>query len=147
MISKDGKNIKGSDWYDHVGGYFLCMDITDKGIFNKNPLNMAFVKGQDTFAPIHKMVTPEEIINPQFIELKLSVNGIDRVKGNTENMVLHIGKIIETASHYMKLEAGDLIFTGTLEPVGTIVAGYHIHVQMGHPDKVLSEFELYVEEA
>jgi acylpyruvate hydrolase len=147
MISKDGKNIKESEWHEYVGGYFLCLDITDRGIFRKNSLNMAFVKGQDTFTPVHKLITPEEIINPQYIDLKLIVNGIDRVKGNTESMVNRIGKLIETCSHFMTLEAGDLILTGTLEPVGTIVAGDHIHAQMGHPDKVLSEFELYVEEA
>ena len=123
------------------------MDITDATIMQKDPTGIIFCKGQDTFTPVGKFIPKSSIPDPQDVDLQLNINGELRVKGNTELMINTIPKTLQICSHYMTLEPGDLILTGTPTPLGTIVAGDLVHCKMSKNGNLLDEFKLKVEEA
>jgi 2-keto-4-pentenoate hydratase/2-oxohepta-3-ene-1,7-dioic acid hydratase in catechol pathway len=82
-------------------------------------------KSLDHFLPLGKyLVTADEIMDPQNVELSCYLNGELRQMSNTSDMIFDVAEIISYLSRHMTLEPGDLILTGT--PSGVI---------MGHKDK------------
>ena len=111
---------------DYVLGYVVCLDITARDIqsmYKQKGWPWGIAKGFDTFAPISDVVLKKDVINPNDLDISLTVNGDLRQSSNTGNMVFSVEKIIEFISSIMTLEKGDLIMTGTPEGVGEIVEG------------------------
>lgn len=109
---------------EHVGGYFLAIDFTDRdlqGEAKAKGFPWALAKGQDNFCPVSEPV--KEDINPYKVELELKVNGQVRQKDCTSGMHFKIDDVICYASQFMTLNAGDLILTGTPEGVGQVKVG------------------------
>ena len=107
-------------------GYVVCLDITARDIqsmYKQKGWPWGIAKGFDTFAPISDVVLKKDVINPNDLDISLTVNGDLRQSSNTGNMVFSVEKIIEFISSIMTLEKGDLIMTGTPEGVGEIVEG------------------------
>jgi 2,4-didehydro-3-deoxy-L-rhamnonate hydrolase len=76
-------------------------------------------KGAPTFGPLGPwLVTRDEISNPQRIALWLDVNGERRQTGNTRTMIFNVRKLVSYLSHFLVLEPGDVIVTGTPPGVG-----------------------------
>ncbi|MCK4702166.1 fumarylacetoacetate hydrolase family protein, partial [Candidatus Bathyarchaeota archaeon] len=76
-------------------------------------------KSQDTFAPMGPyLVTPEEVDDPQKLDLWCKVNGETRQKANTSDMIFDVKTIISTLSDGITLEVGDVFATGTPSGVG-----------------------------
>ncbi|KAL4450999.1 hypothetical protein ABPG74_021321 [Tetrahymena malaccensis] len=122
MIGKAGKNIAKQQAFDYIGGYFLCLDMTDwdmQTANRKNGFPWDLGKGQDGFLPISDFIEKKDIKDPHNINLKLQINQKNEVDGNTKNMFFKIDDIIQYVSQYMTLNPGDLILTGTpkLAPV------------------------------
>ena len=76
-------------------------------------------KGFDTFGPIGPwLVTKDEIEDPQNLELWLQVDGQTYQSGSTQNMIFSVAQLISYISGFVRLEAGDIITTGTPKGVG-----------------------------
>mmetsp|Transcript_1281 Transcript_1281/g.1435 ORF Transcript_1281/g.1435 Transcript_1281/m.1435 type:complete len:124 (+) Transcript_1281:288-659(+) len=122
------------------------MDITDGTLLKQGPTQIVFIKGQDTFTPIGRYIDRDEITDPHNIDLKLKINHEDRIAGNTNQMIWRIPQIIQECSHYMTLEEGDLLLTGTPVPPGLIKIGDHVHCELSENGKSLDKLELNVVE-
>ena len=126
LIGKGGKNILQSRAYEHVAGYGVGLDMTmrDKQKEAKkagNPWSIA--KGFDTSAALSPFTPKDLVKDPHDLEILLKVNGQVRQRSNTSNMIFKIDVIISFLSTIFTLEEGDVLYTGTPEGVGTVVAG------------------------
>ena len=132
VIGKRGRNIKAKDAYDHVFGYTILNDVSERGlnsrVENRTKREMDgffdWLAGKwfDCFAPSGPwIVTADEIDDPHNLEITLTVNNRIRQQGNTRDMIFRIPEQIAYSSSIMTLEPGDIISTGT--PVGAGVGG------------------------
>jgi acylpyruvate hydrolase len=132
VIGKRGRNIQAESAYDHVFGYTILNDVSERrlnsGIENRSKREMDgffdWLAGKwfDGFAPCGPwIITADEIDDPHNLEIKLTVNGQIRQQGNTREMLFRIPEQIAYISSIMTLEPGDIISTGT--PVGAGVGG------------------------
>lgn len=105
---------------DHVAGYCLANDVSERGFqIDRGGGQWGKGKGAPTFGPLGPwLVTRDEISNPQRIALWLDVNGERRQTGNTKTMIFNVRKLVSYLSHFMVLEPGDVIVTGTPGGVG-----------------------------
>ncbi len=119
VIGKTAKNVSASDALNYVAGYSIAFDMTVRG-----PEDRSFRKSLDTYSVLGPwLVTADEIPDPGNLGFELKVNSETRQKANTQDLVLGVGELIEFASSFYTLHPGDLIFTGTPEGVGPVVAG------------------------
>ncbi len=126
LIGKGGKNIQKANAYDHVAGYAVGLDMTLRDVqaeAKKKGLPWTVAKGFDTSAPISTIIDKKNISNPHDLEITLKVNGGVRQRSNTKFMLFQVDTIISYLSTIFTLERGDLIFTGTPDGVGAVVAG------------------------
>jgi len=134
VIGKLGKDITESSAMDYVGGYCLVLDMTDRigqSAAAKAGLSWGVAKGFDTACPVSEFIPKEKIPNPQNIDLWLKVNGVERQKGNTKDMIFTVPNLISWVSQYFTLEPGDLLLTGTPAGVGPVKAGDKIDCGLG----------------
>ncbi len=119
VVGKETKYIKEEDAQDHIFGYCLVNDVSERE-FQIEKLGQ-WVKGKsaDTFGPIGPyLVTKDEISDVQDLNLSLDVNGKRMQTGNTNNMIFNINYILSYLSNFMSLQAGDIVTTGTPPGVG-----------------------------
>jgi 2-keto-4-pentenoate hydratase/2-oxohepta-3-ene-1,7-dioic acid hydratase in catechol pathway len=132
VIGRRGKHITAGEAYDHVFGYTILNDVSERGLNSrvenrrKRELDKFFDwlagKWFDTFAPCGPwLVTKDEIPDPHDLEIRLTINGELRQRGNTRDMIFSIPEQIAYISSIMTLEPGDIISTGT--PAGAGVGG------------------------
>jgi 2-keto-4-pentenoate hydratase/2-oxohepta-3-ene-1,7-dioic acid hydratase in catechol pathway len=119
VIGKPGANITRRDAMSHVFGYFVLNDVSARDI--QNAWGGQFFKGKslDRSCPTGPwVVTKDEVPDPGNLALRLTVNGVVKQDGNTEDMIHPVDAIIEWSSKGMTLLAGALIATGTPDGVG-----------------------------
>ncbi|HSS94042.1 MAG TPA: fumarylacetoacetate hydrolase family protein [Candidatus Dormibacteraeota bacterium] len=119
VIGKSGANIARRDAMDHVFGYFVLNDVSARDI--QNGWGGQFFKGKslDRSCPTGPwVVTRDEAPDPRSLGLRLTVNGVVKQEGNTEDMIHPVDSIIEWTSKGMTLLPGTLIATGTPDGVG-----------------------------
>jgi 2,4-diketo-3-deoxy-L-fuconate hydrolase len=103
---------------NHVAGYCIVNDVSERS-FQMATSQWDKGKGFDTAGPIGPwLVTPDEIRDPQALDMQLEVNERVMQSGNTRTMVFGVAKIISHVSQYMTLLPGDIIATGTPPGVG-----------------------------
>jgi fumarylpyruvate hydrolase len=125
-IGKGGKNIKASDALSHVYGYAVGLDMTRRDLQNdmkKQGRPWCIGKGFDHSAPIGPITPAATAGNVANAEIYVQVNGEDRQRSTTSQLIWNIAETIEHLSAAWELQAGDLIYTGTPEGVGAVVAG------------------------
>ncbi len=118
IIGISGKNIARQDALAHVFGYTVINDVTARDLQARH---LQWFKGKslDGFAPMGPcVVTADEFGSPQDKRVTLRVNGVVKQDANTKDMIFPVEVIIETLSHGLTLEAGDIISSGTPEGVG-----------------------------
>jgi 2,4-diketo-3-deoxy-L-fuconate hydrolase len=102
-----------------VGGYVLAHDVSEREFQLERGGQWTKGKSCDTFNPLGPwLATPEEVKNVGDLAMTLSVNGVQRQKGNTSTMIFGVMELIRYLSQFMTLEPGDLISTGTPPGVG-----------------------------
>jgi 2-keto-4-pentenoate hydratase/2-oxohepta-3-ene-1,7-dioic acid hydratase in catechol pathway len=102
---------------DHVYGYTVINDISARDCRRAGQWIVS--KGQDTFAPMGPiLVTRDEILDPQNLNLRLTVNGVEKQNSNTKFMLFDIKDLIHDLSTVFTLDTGDIIATGTPAGVG-----------------------------
>ena len=119
IIGKTCRYVEESYALDHVAGYVLANDVSER--FNQKQRGSQWGKGKghDTFCPVGPwLVTADEIGDPQALDMWLDVNGARMQTGNTRTMIFNIRQIIAYASQYVTLLPGDLVITGTPPGVG-----------------------------
>ena len=125
-IGRGGKNIQASDALQHVYGYAVGLDMTRRdlqGEMKKQGRPWCIGKGFDHSAPIGPITPAEQAGDVARAEIYITVNGQDRQRSNTSQLIWNIAETIEHLSAAWELQPGDLIFTGTPEGVGAVVAG------------------------
>jgi fumarylpyruvate hydrolase len=125
-IGKGGKNIQAVDAMSHVYGYAVGLDMTRRDLQNdmkKQGRPWCIGKGFDYSAPIGP-ITPAALAGDVAnAEIYVQVNGQDRQRSTTSQLIWNIAETIEHLSAAWELQPGDLIYTGTPEGVGAVVAG------------------------
>ena len=119
VIGREGKYISKDEVYDHVAGYTVFNDVTARDL---QRLHAQWFKGKslDTFAPMGPyIVTPEEVGDPQDLDIWLKVNDEVRQSSNTSNMIFDVKTLVSILSEGITLEVGDIIATGTPSGVGS----------------------------
>jgi 2-keto-4-pentenoate hydratase/2-oxohepta-3-ene-1,7-dioic acid hydratase in catechol pathway len=119
IIGKTCRYVEEADALDHVAGYVLANDVSER--FNQKQRGSQWSKGKghDTFCPVGPwLVTPDEVGDPQDLAMSLDVNGERMQTGNTRTMIFTVRQIIAYLSQYVTLFPGDLIITGTPPGVG-----------------------------
>ena len=119
VIGKTAKYVTKDQALDHVAGYCIVNDVSERHF--QNNLTGQWTKGKscDTFGPTGPwLVTRDEIGDPQNLDMSLDVNGKRMQTGNTKTMIFSVAEIIEHLSGLMTLNPGDVISTGTPPGVG-----------------------------
>ncbi len=132
VIGKPAKYVSEKDALDHVAGYCVINDVSERNF--QTQLSGQWTKGKscDTFGPIGPwLATRDEINNPQDLRLWLDVNGERQQTGNTRTQIFTVAKIIEHLSSMFTLHPGDVISTGTPPGVGMGVKPNPIYLKAG----------------
>ena len=119
VIGKPGKYLKVEQALEHVAGYCIVNDISERAFQLERGGQWDKGKGCDTFAPLGPwLVTPDEIPDPQQLNLWLEVDGHRFQNGSTRRMIFGVAYLIAYISQFMSLRTGDVISTGTPPGVG-----------------------------
>ena len=119
VVGKDTKNISEKDAPNHILGYCIVNDVSERE-WQIEKLGQ-WVKGKsgDTFGPTGPyLVTKEAIDDINNLNLTTEVNGKKMQSGNTKNMIFNTNFILSYLSKFMSLQPGDLVTTGTPAGVG-----------------------------
>lgn len=113
VIGKGGRGIPASQVAEHVFGYMLLNDITARDLQQRGP-QWFLGKSCDTFCPTGPWIVLADPAVPQpDFEIRVTVNGEERQRFRTRDMVFDIAAIVEEISRNITLEPGDIIATGT----------------------------------
>ena len=119
VIGKRAKYVSEAEALDHVAGYCVCNDVSERAFQAERHGQWTKGKSADHFGPIGPwLVTRDEIPDPQALKMWLTVNGEKRQDGSTETMVYGIAYLVSYLSQFMSLEPGDVVSTGTPPGVG-----------------------------
>jgi len=119
VIGKRAFNVKEAEALDHVFGYMVCNDVSERTWQIEGTGQWIKGKSAPTFGPLGPvLVTPEEVGDPQALDLWLDVNGERMQTGSTSTMIFPVAELIAYMSRLMVLEPGDVVTTGTPPGVG-----------------------------
>ncbi len=119
VIGKTARSVSESDAMDHVAGYVLHNDYSERAWQLERGGQWVKGKSADTFAPLGPwLATTDEIPDPHSLRLWLKVNGETKQDGTTANLIFKIPFLVSYVSQFMTLLPGDVISTGTPAGVG-----------------------------
>lgn len=119
VIGKKATNVSIDNALDHVLGFFLVNDVSERNYQKNKGLTWDKGKGFDTFGPIGPyIVTKDELPDFQKLNMFLEVDGKRMQTGNTEQMIFDIKTLVSYMSSCMTLHPGDICCTGTPPGVG-----------------------------
>ena len=119
VIGKAASYIEEADALDHVAGYCVINDVSEREYQIERGGTWDKGKGCDTFGPTGPwLVTADEVPDPQALRLWLEVDGHRYQDGNTRTMVFGVAHLVAYLSRFMTLHPGDVISTGTPPGVG-----------------------------
>jgi 2,4-diketo-3-deoxy-L-fuconate hydrolase len=119
VIGRTARYVSEQEALEHVAGYCVVNDVSERAYQLERAGTWDKGKGCDTFGPIGPyLVTPDEVGDPQLLDMWLDVNGKRMQTGNTRTMIFPVRTLVSYISHFMTLNPGDLITTGTPPGVG-----------------------------
>ena len=119
VIGKETKYISEKDSPNHILGYCIVNDISEREWQIEKMGQWVKGKSADTFGPVGPyLVTKDEIPDVQKLNLSLDINGQRMQTGNTSKMIFSINFILSYLSNFMSLQPGDIVTTGTPPGVG-----------------------------
>lgn len=119
IIGQSGRYIESEQAMEHVAGYCVVNDVSEREFQIERSGTWDKGKGCDTFGPIGPwLVTRDEVPDPQALDMWLSVDGTTYQNGNTETMIYQVAYLVSYLSRFMSLQSGDIISTGTPPGVG-----------------------------
>ena len=132
VIGSTARYVSEANALDHVAGYCLANDVSEREFQIERGGTWDKGKGCDTFGPVGPwLVTKDEIADPQVLGMWLDVNGQRRQTGNTRTMIFSVAQIVSCVSRYMTLYPGDLIITGTPPGVGMGMKPAPVYLKAG----------------
>ena len=119
VIGTPARQVAETDALDHVAGYCICNDVSERSLQKGGAGEWIKAKSYDTFGPLGPwLVTKDEIPDPQHLDLALDLNGERMQTGNTSTMIFPVAQLVAYISKFMTLMPGDVITTGTPPGVG-----------------------------
>lgn len=119
VIGKHAKYISEAEAMDHVAGYCVINDVSERDFQLKRSGQWVKGKSGDTFGPIGPyLVTRDEVPDPQALRMYLDVNKTRYQDGSTSTMAFGVAHLVAYISQFMSLHPGDIISTGTPPGVG-----------------------------
>lgn len=119
VIGRVARNVRVEDALGCIAGYTILNDVSERAFQLERGGQWVKGKACDTFAPLGPwLVTPDEIDDPQALDIELDVNGQRTQRGNTAAMVFGVAHLIHYISQFMTLHPGDVVSTGTPPGVG-----------------------------
>ena len=119
VIGKKASYVSEADALNHVAGYVLHNDVSERAFQLERSGQWVKGKSCDTFAPIGPFIaTPDEIGDPNNLNLWLKLNGEEMQNSNTSDFIFNIQHVVSYISQFMTLLPGDIISTGTPFGVG-----------------------------
>jgi ureidoglycolate lyase len=132
VIGKEAKYIDEADALDHVAGYCVINDLSERDFQLKREGQWVKGKSADTFGPIGPwLVTRDEVPDPQALGMYLDVNGKRMQDGSTSTMVYGVAHVVAYLSQFMSLQPGDIISTGTPPGVGMGMKPEPVYLKAG----------------
>lgn len=119
VVGKPGRYIGHDEALDHIAGFTVFNDVTDIATYReRTPASAIRAKSYDTFASIGPCVTlRDQIENIQDIQLRLRINGVERIRVSTTEMIYPVAHFVSSVSEVMTLQTGDVISTGCPEAI------------------------------
>ena len=119
VIGKEAKHISESQSQDHILGYCLVNDVSEREWQIEKMGQWVKGKSHDTYGPTGPyLVTKDEIKDINNLKMMLDVNGERMQTGNTSTMIFNVDIVVSYVSKFMSLQPGDIITTGTPPGVG-----------------------------
>ncbi len=120
VLGRPASNVPETRALDHVAGYTVLNDLTDRALQFDHPIGMtSFGKGLDGFCPMGPyLVTADEVGEPWQLGLRCLLNGEVVQEGNTKDLIFSVAALIAWLSRFVTLRPGDVIATGTPAGVG-----------------------------
>ena len=119
VIGERASYVHANNAFDYVAGFCICNDVSEREFQIERGGTWSKGKGCPTFGPLGPwLVTTDEIADVQNLSMWLDVNGKRMQTGSTGTMIFNCAQIVSYTSHFMILEPGDVITTGTPPGVG-----------------------------
>ena len=119
VIGKTARQVSEAEALDHVAGYCVCNDVSERSYQLERGGQWTKGKGCPTFGPLGPwMVTRDEVENVDDLAMTLAVNGEVVQDGSTRTMIFKVPFLVSYISQFMTLMPGDVITTGTPPGVG-----------------------------
>lgn len=139
VIGQRASYVAKHDALDYIAGYLVCNDVSEREFQMERGGQWMKGKGCPTFGPLGPwLVTKDEVPDPQALDIFLDVNGTRMQTGSTRTMIFSVAQILSYLSHFMILEPGDVVTTGTPPGVGVgrkppvfLKAGDEVHLGIG----------------
>jgi 2-keto-4-pentenoate hydratase/2-oxohepta-3-ene-1,7-dioic acid hydratase in catechol pathway len=126
IIGTGGNDIPAAKALDHIFGYACLIDVTMRGAGER-----VMRKSFDSFCPVGPWITTaDEVGAPDDIEMRLWVNGELRQHAIANEMIVGIREQVETCSSVTRLVPGDIIASGTMSGVGSLVPGDTVEIDI-----------------
>lgn len=138
-IAKEGRRIPVNEAEDYITGYALALDLTLRDVQSKAKQKgrpWALAKGFDNACPLSVFRSKDDVGGVEALSLLLKVNGEERQKGNTRQMLFGIPEIIAYVSRFMTFLPGDILLTGTPAGVGPLQKGDRIEASIDKIAKI-----------
>ncbi|HCB75270.1 MAG TPA: 2-hydroxyhepta-2,4-diene-1,7-dioate isomerase [Sphingomonas bacterium] len=119
VIGRTARHVEEADALSHVAGYAIANDVSERFDQKQRGSQWSKGKGHDSFCPLGPwLVTPDEVGDPQDLDMFLDVNGERMQTGNTRTMIFGVAELIAYVSRFITLYPGDVMITGTPPGVG-----------------------------
>lgn len=149
VIGQRARRLTAENWQEAVAGYTILNDVTARDLqwhaLHAN-LQWSHTKSFDTFGPVGPwLVTPDEVGDPQELELELRVGDQVQQRSTTRQMIFPVGQLLQVISATMTLEPGDIIATGTPEGIGRVAHGQVMNATISRLGSLVSPVAYEVE--
>ena len=132
VIGKQTKYVDEKNAMDHVAGYCVINDVSERAFQAERAGQWTKGKSHDTFGPTGPwLVTKDEVADPQNLKMWLEVDGHRYQDGSTRTMVYKVAHLVSYLSQFMSLQPGDIISTGTPPGVGMGVKPNPVYLKPG----------------
>jgi 2-keto-4-pentenoate hydratase/2-oxohepta-3-ene-1,7-dioic acid hydratase in catechol pathway len=132
VIGKGGVYIDEADALNHVAGYCVINDVSERAFQQERAGQWTKGKSADTFGPTGPwLVTADEVADPQNLKMWLEVDGHRYQNGSTKTMVYGVRHLVHYISQFMSLHPGDIISTGTPPGVGLGIKPSPVYLKPG----------------
>jgi ureidoglycolate lyase len=132
IIGKEARYVSEADAMEHVAGYCIVNDVSERAFQNERGGQWTKGKSADSFGPIGPwLVTRDEVADPQDLKMWLSVDGEMRQNGSSRTMIFGVRTLVSYISQFMSLQPGDIISTGTPPGVGMGIKPEPVYLKPG----------------